>query len=287
MSQNHFNCTLSPSTVTKSRCTAIVKWQMRATIKFTMTNGGWQGRGEAIIIRRADVERAHDYARSHCKLRDYLLIRLPMKIGLRTTEICTLTIENINFESCNFNVLDSKNKRFYPLPLDVLTLQFIKDLINDRAEGNVFIREDSWKIKRQNKPLSRVAVWHQIHKIGLEAGVERLSPRLLRHYFAAHWVYVEHKSKQTLQTILRHKNPLTTEFYLARLSFFEDMEKEYRRTRQPYINTREVSDFYREHCSKCEREQTCKFVDQVSSSPWASGCRFYKPKKEELTKNVR
>lgn len=277
----HFKSSLS--TVTKSRSIAIVKWTVRATIKFAMTNGGWHARGEAIIVRRTDVEHVHDYARVHCKLRDFLLVRLPMKIGLRTTEIGTLTIEDIDFESRSFEVLDSKKKRMFPLPLDVLTLQFIKDLIGDKTEGPVFTRE-TWKM-RQNMPLTRGAVWHMIHKIGLEAGVQGFSPRLLRHYFAAHWIYVEHKSKQTLQTILRHTNPLTTEFYLARLSFFEDMEKEYRRTREPYIDTREVSDFYREHCAKCDRLPTCKYVDQVSGSPWASGCRFYKPKKKELIRH--
>lgn len=285
MSQNHFNHTLP--TVTKSRCMAVVKWTVRATIKFTMTNGrGWHGRGEAIIVRRADVEHVHDYARVHCKLRNFLLIRLPMKIGLRTSEICTLTIEDIDFESRSFQVLDSKKKRFFPLPLDVLTLQYIKDLIGSRGEGNVFVREDNLKIARLKKPLSRTAIWYLFHGIGVKAGVQDFSPRMCRHYFATKWFIVEKKSIEGLRRILRHKNLATTTMYLARLVFFEDIQKEYQHTQEPYIDRAgfepATSQFYHEHCSKCERKQTCKYVDQVSSSPWASGCRFYQTKKEMI-----
>jgi len=265
-----------------------------------MTNGGgrgeWHGKGEAIVIRRSDIEHVHDFARVHCKLRDFLLIRVPMKIGLRTTEITTLNIEDIDFSTRSFRVLDSKKKRFYPLPLDVLTLQYIQDLIGDRAEGTVFAREDNPEIARQYKPMSRTAIWYLIHGIGLAAGVKGMNPRILRHYFACKWVQDMKKpgSKKTmvgLQRTLRHANIATTMFYTVRLTFQEDIEDEYHDMQEPYIvrggiQTRATSQFYRDYCSKCEREPTCKYVDQVGANAWASGCRFYKQKKEEYTKNV-
>lgn len=285
MSRNHFKPSLSRAT--KSRSIPVVKWTFRAKITLTMRNGGWHQRGEAIIIRRADVEHVHDYARVNRKLRDFLLIRLPMKIGLRTNELITLNIEDIDFQSRSFRVLDSKKKRFYPLPLDVLTLQYLQDLVGARGEGNVFTRQDNWKVRVQHKPLSRVAVWYLVHGIGLAAGVKALSPRVLRHYFACKWVQDMKKpgSKKTivgLQRILRHANIATTTFYTARLTFEEDIEAEYHDMQEPYIATREVSKFHREFCSKCEREPTCKYVDQVVASPWASGCRFFKQKKEMI-----
>lgn len=310
MSQNHLN--RSPSTPTNSQTTtfniiATVKWSIRVKKQFpsgeaiTMTNGGWHARGEAIIIRRADVEHVHDYARAHCKLRDFLLVRLPMKIGLRTTEIRTLNIEDIDFQSRSFQVLDSKKKRMFPLPLDVLTLQFIKDLIGARVEGNVFTREDSWKIARQNKPLSRTAVWYVVHGIGVKAGVEGFSPRTCRHYFACKWLEEMRKpsSKKTivgLQRILRHNNIATTTFYTAQLTFEEDIADEYHDIQEPYIAggmprvgfeaTSPKGSFYEEFCSHCIHEATCKFIAAMSSCQACSGCRFYKPKKKELMRNV-
>lgn len=243
----------------------------------------WVNRGTPIVIRRTDVKKVHDYARTHCKLRDYLMIRLPMQIGLRVSEISTLNIEDINFGDRSFQVLDSKKKQFYPLPLDTITLQLIKDLIGDRDEGVVFTREDTWKNARRNLPLSRQAVWYVLRNIGVAAGVEGFSPRLLRHFFACKWHEDMKKpdSKKTLEglrRILRHTSLTTTTFYLERLVFFEDIQEEYQEVQEPYIARRQLSPFYRQWCSTCVVEPVCKIIDQACASEWASGCKHYMPK---------
>lgn len=286
MRQNHFNASLSKAT--SVTCNAVLKWKLRFRIKFTMSNGGkqWHAQGEAIIIRRTDVEKVHDYARAHADLRDFLIIRMPIKIGLRTTELTTLERDDINFKTRSFRVLDAKRKRYCLLPLDVMTLQLMENLMDTQAGKFIFHRK-TWTVHRQNKPLTRNAVWSITSQIGLEAGVEGYNPRMGRHYFACKWVEDmkkpgSSKTEADLRAILRHKNPLSLTFYLAKLRFFEDLQKAYHEMQEPYIDTQELSDFYREHCQKCEREPTCKFVDQVSASPWASGCRFYTPKKEVI-----
>ncbi len=245
----------------------------------------WMRRSTPIVIRRTDIKKVHDYARIHCKLRDYLMIRLPMQIGLRVSEIRTLNIEDINFEDRRFQVLDSKKKQFYPLPLDTITLQLIQDLIGDRWEGTVFTREDSLKVARLNKPLSRTAIWYLFDGIGVKAGVEGFSPRLCRHYFSAKWHEDMKKrdSKKTLEglrRILRHTSLTTTQVYLQRLTFFEDLQDQFQEIQEPYIATRQVSDFYREWCSKCRMEPVCKIMDQACASEWATGCKFHVPKQQ-------
>jgi len=270
--QNHFKRSLSA--VQKGRCLAVVKWQAKLSITFTMNNGGFQrGRwqADAIVIRRGDILHVHDYAQKHCPLRDFLLIRLPMKIGLRTGEISTLKIENIDFLSHSFYVLDSKRKELYPLPLDMVTLSLIQDLIKNRLEGYVFTRSHSWRKVKQSKPLSIEEIWHVVRKIGVEAGVPNLNPRLLRCFFAANWVYVEKKSHATLQRILRHKDPATTEIYVGKLVFFEDLQREYEGVQsQPF-----VSDSI---CNDCELLSICKHAPLPSN---VTGCRFLKPKQRE------
>jgi integrase len=302
MSQEHFNRSLSQTRTL--HVTASVKWAIRVKqqillkVTETLPNGGgrqhWQGKGEAIIIRRADVEHVHDYARVNRKLRDFLLVRAPMKMGLRTTELATLNIEDIDFGSFRFQVLDSKKKKFYWLPLDGIWGQLTKDLIGNRTEGPVFRREENQKVKMQNKPMSRTAIWYLFHGIGMAAGVKAFNPRICRHYFACKWIEDMKKpgSKKTivdLQEILRHDSLLTTTFYVARLRWFEDIEAAYHEMQEPHIagmGAQATSQFYRDFCSHCEREATCKYVDQVAGSPWASGCRFFKPKKEELTRHA-
>lgn len=246
--------------------------------------------GQTIVIRRVDVERVETYARDHCDLRDHLLIRLPKRIGLRTHEIATLSIEDINFEDRSFQVLDSKKHRFYPLPLDPLTLQLIKDLVGPRTDGFVF-RHKTYKRKNQDKPLTNVAVWKTIKSIGEHAGVEGFHPRILRHAFAANWIYVQKKSMESLRRILRHKNLRVTHSYLSRLVFFEDVQKEYDEIRAgPFIEqpSRDLNPValkgqnYLKWCSRCDHEFLCKFVEEFCNSKYAATCKYFMPKEQTI-----
>lgn len=230
---NHFKQSLFPSWVRNWNSNAIVKRKLKLTVRFSYTlrdgGGGHRGSwaGEAIIIRRSDIEKVHAYAREHCSLRDFLIVHIPMEIGLRNSEIRTLRIENIDFESRSFEVLDSKKLELFPLPLDMLSLQLIKDLVGDRSEGHVFIHMGSWTSVKHDEPLSRVEIWQIVHDIGEKAGVKGVNPRLLRHYFAAHWIFDLKGDIVVLQRLLRHKNLAITTIYVSKLSFFEDIQKAY------------------------------------------------------------
>jgi integrase len=229
---------------------------------------GWPGK---VAIRRVDIERIHDYARKNCSERDFLLVRLPMQIGLRTGEIATLCIENIDFETRTFQVLDSKKKVLYPLPLDVLTLQLIRDLCGFRTHGYVFRQSRSWKYSRGDKPLTDATIWTVIHNIAREAGVPGFNPRMLRHYFAAHWIYDLHNSVPALQTILRHESLESTQVYVGRLSFWEDVQREYDGIRNGPIVESQVEETnpiqaqgaHAKVCSDCAAVQVCKFAAQM------------------------
>jgi integrase len=259
---------------------------------------------EAIIIKRSDVERVHEYAREHASPRDFLLIRLPMKIGLRTSEIRTLKIENINFHERSFMVLDSKKYTFFPLPLDVLTLQLIQDLNGMKNKGYVFEHKNSWTYTKKDQPLSRVQIWTIIHEIAEKAGVPGFNPRILRHYFAAMylreqeekpgWIKKRRRTLETLRKILRHSHLGVTQIYLSKLTFFEDMQEEYESVQnEPFEEFPDIiekfsqqNQLYRQLCAKCKHEPICKFKEQLQLSPWAEGCRFYAPKIEVLNESI-
>jgi len=228
----------------------------------------WPGK---VAIRRADIERIHDYARKNSAERNFLLIRLPMQIGLRTGEIATLCIENINFETRTFQVLDSKKKVLYPLPLDVLTLQLIRDLCGFRTHGYVFRQSRSWKYTHGDKPLTDATIWTVIHSIARDAGVPDFNPRMLRHYFAAHWIYDLHNSVPALQTILRHESLESTQVYVGRLSFWEDVQREYDGIRNGPLAESQIEETapvqtqgaHAKVCSDCASVQVCKFAAQM------------------------
>jgi integrase len=199
-----------------------------------------------------------------------------MKIGLRNSEIRMLRIENIDFEDRTFQVLDSKKYELFPLPLDILTLQLIKDLIGKRQEGYVFTHQGSWTHVKADQPLSRVEIWQIIHDIAEKAGVKRFSPRLLRHYFAAHWIYVEKKNVVTLQGLMRHSDLSVTFFYTRRLTFFEDWQREY-----DGVKNGPFQEFEKESnpvsiedsvCKNCSNLSICKFAPLPSC---VSRCRLF------------
>jgi hypothetical protein len=258
--------------------------------------GNWAS--EAIIIKRSDVERVHDYAREHACLRDFLLIRLPMKIGLRNSEIRTLRIENINFHERSFKVLDSKKYELFPLPLDVLTLQLIQDLIGTRREGYVFTHQGSYTHVKADQPLSRVEIWQIIHDTAEKVGIKGFNPRILRHYFAAHWIFVLKKSLVVLQRLLRHKNLTVTTIYVSKLSFFEDIQIAYEEIQNgPFqefqqesaevagsnptrVQTPAVTPNLEESiCKFCSNLHLCKFAPLASC---VTSCRLKMVKKEGI-----
>jgi hypothetical protein len=253
----------------------------------------YRGSADAIIVRRVDILRVHDYARQHCDLRDYMLIRLPLKVGLRTGEICSLRIEDIDFCNHAFSVTDSKRKRAYPLPLDPISLQLIQDLVGQRLTGYVFTQKASWKNARAGKRLTDSTVWIRVKRIAEAAGVNRFNPRLLRHFFAADW-NLQKKNIEVLRRILRHKSLAYTQFYLARLMFWEDVQREYESVQDgPFVGDVKsqslqmqsaepmLSSFYQEWCVNCASMHVCKLIDQTPA--WATGCHFYVVKEEKAS----
>ena len=236
----------------------------------------WPGR---LVIHRADIEKIHDYAQKHCTQRDFLIIRVGMKIGLRTGEIATLRIEDIDFEARSIKVLDSKKKVYFPLPLDPVTLELIKELCAFRTHGYVFTRARSWKHVKGDKPLTIQNVWHIVHRVAYEAGVPNFTPRDLRRYFAAHWVRDQDKSLAGLQELLRHQDAETTMIYVNKLSFWEDTQKEYDGIKKgPFVETEpspQRSGGLARVCSDCTALPVCKFA--VSMPSCAMACTYRVP----------
>jgi integrase len=206
-----------------------------------------------------------------------------MKVGLRTGEICSLRVENINFEDKTFYVVDSKRKKLYPLPLDVLTLQLIQDLIGPRREGYVFTREvysRSWSHAKTGKPLCVATVEARLKKIAEATGVKGFTPRLLRHYFAVEWLRAG-KNLELLRQILRHKSLAYTQFYLSRLVYFEDLQSEYESIQMGPLSPSwqdKTENLTPAICRKCEKLPICKLADKMPS--WVTGCQYFSPEQK-------
>jgi hypothetical protein len=94
---------------------------------------------------------------------------------------------------------------------------------------------------------------------------------MLREYFAANWAHTERKSLPTLQQILRHKSLETTQIYINKLVFFEDVQAEFDGVRNGPLMAESV-------CEGCSVVSVCKYAPLPDC---VEGCRF-KPKIKEM-----
>jgi site-specific recombinase XerD len=252
---------------------------------------------KTIVLRRSDFQRLHDYVLNHASKRDFCLIRVPMKSGLRPGEIRTLRWENVDFTHQVLQVRDSKKHRLIAVPLDLATADYLRELKGERSEGWVISRDPNGRAWRESpNPLSLEQLHHIFRKWARAAGCETWQKmRLydLRHYFAATWVYPGHGKKpgnlHALSQILRHETLLSTQVYLSRLVFFEDLQAEYDRLQTSPFNVDQTmsegagvpgvgNKFFDEFCRVCVLQPTCKFVEEAMSSLWASSCRWFTKK---------
>jgi integrase len=90
----------------------------------------------------------------------------------------------------------------------------------------------SWRKTKADQPLTKQTVWTIIHNIGKVAGIDGLTPRHFRQWFAAEWYYNASESERDLpelQRFLRHEKPGTTLDYVNSMVFQENMDAAYRR----------------------------------------------------------
>jgi len=240
---------------------------------------------DPIIIRRSDIETLLAYPKSD---RDQLILSLPAKLGFRSNEIRMLRRELVDLEGGCIYVVDSKKHRKYPIPLPWDVANLIEKCM---TPGMEFIIRSGSRNKRPDidRPLHRGFIYYITRRLAVKAGLpnwDQVNTTLLRHYFAATWVYVLKGSIETLRRIMRHKNLGYTQYYLARLVFFEDLKSEVDRLRQiPNLEGGKTqisefdyqsSDFFVEYCSNCAHLSVCKYcAEACASSAWSTGCKRY------------
>jgi len=133
--------------------------------------------------------------------RDHLIFRTIYATGLRVSELCSITIEDIDFEEQTIRVV-GKGGKIRVVFIDAQTLSDMEQYIKNRIFGPVFIGQ-------QNKPISPRTVQH-IFKQYAPAGI---TPHKIRHSYASE-LYRRSKNLRVVQDNLGHASIRTTEVYL-------------------------------------------------------------------------
>lgn len=261
----------------------------------------WHSKTTTIIINRTDIEQL---LRVRKPVRDQLIHLLAAKMGLRTGEIANARIENLDLAKGHLYITDSKNKELYPIPVSWEIGNLAEQVIGDRTEGWLIHRRHMANHgSRKGKSLTDTQIWLIVRNYAIKSGIatwQQVSPRLLRHYFAA--TFAKGKdgrpgNLEVLRRILRHKSLAHTQIYLSRLIFFEDLKEEYDRIHDvPHIEEQgsnpgatsivssspvkvykrplEQTHFFQDNCSECEHRLVCRFMEEGCRSEWATSCRF-------------
>jgi len=252
-------------------------------------SSAYPSRAKPVIIHRSDIERLLAYPK---KPRNQLIHELAAYMGFRTGEICTERIEWMDFESGKCLVRDSKKHQLYPIPLNYRVAKLVAKVAGDRTEGLLIRRfEGSWRISRGEshltEPLSIVEIWRLTRRHARKAGIlnwQKYTPRLLRHYFAASFAKGKDGKPgnlEVLRRILRHDSLASTQVYLARLIFFEDVQDEYDRIhklpieKENKLSFKKLNNQTTQQCLACPARCVCRHIEEAINAEWATGCKFY------------
>jgi len=263
-----------------------VEINLTAQWEFSQT---FPSRAKPIIIHRSDIDKL---LATRKKPRNQLIHELAAYMGFRTGEICTERIEWFDFETGRCYVMDSKKLELYPIPLNYRVAKLTAKVAGDKTEGLLIKRFQGGRAikmgdSRYEEPLTGDAIWQVVRRHARKAGIRNwqdYNPRLLRHYFAA--TFAKGKdgkpgNMEVLRRILRHDSLLSTQFYLARLIFFEDVQDEYDRIHklpleeENRLSVKKLNNQTTQQCLACPARSVCKHVEEAINAEWATGCRFY------------
>ena len=179
------------------------------------------------IVYRAHFKRLLSLPMS---IRDKLVIELPTLQAFRSGEVSTLRAEHVDIENGDIQVLDSKKRQLFTLPLDPTVAEHIIQL--NIHEGYLITGR-----KRTGLGLHVTHVERIWADRCIEAGVPVMSPRMGRAYKACSMIYGfspttgarrPKKSVVCVMHYLRHDNLQSTQHYVAspNLVYYEDFKAE-------------------------------------------------------------
>lgn len=178
------------------------------------------------IVSQRDFSRILDAPRD---LRMKLILRLLHDLGLRTTELMSIKIEDVDLENKSIQIVDSKKHIPFSLPLTSKCCELLTEYINGRVHEWLF---PSSYMTEKNRHLGDNWLQVQIKKLACQLDLNnwnRWSPRTFRRRLARFWV-IKKGSLTGLQDILRHNRVSTTSIYCDGIRFLEeDTRAEYDR----------------------------------------------------------
>ncbi|MCX5784264.1 MAG: tyrosine recombinase [Elusimicrobia bacterium] len=167
------------------------------------------------FLDRRDMEKllSRPAGNNFARLRTAAAVDLLYSTGIRITELLTLRLESVNFQSGWLRVFGKGSKERI-VPVNQAALGTLKNYLEARelkfgAKGS----DAELFLNKSGRHLSRVQIWKDILNLGKEAEVSIKShPHLFRHTFASHLVQAG-ADLRSVQEMLGHSSLNTTQIY--------------------------------------------------------------------------
>ncbi len=148
-------------------------------------------------------------------VRDRAMLELFYSSGLRVSELCSLTLQQVDLEHGFVRVFGKGSKeRVVPLggqARDAVQAYLATSrprLLKPRTGSELFLSE-------RGRAISRKTLWHIVKQAARRAGLDaRVKPHLLRHSFATHLLRGG-ADLRAIQEMLGHASIATTQIYTA------------------------------------------------------------------------
>lgn len=148
-------------------------------------------------------------------LRDRAFLELFYSSGLRVSELCSLTLQQLDLEQRLLRVY-GKGSKERTVPIGSKAAEAIEaylangrpELVRPKTGSDLFL-------SARGVAISRKTIWHWIKQYARKAGIEKpVKPHALRHSFATH-LLAGGADLRVIQELLGHSNIATTQIYTA------------------------------------------------------------------------
>lgn len=144
--------------------------------------------------------------------RDVAILELLYASGLRASELCELSVSDVNLQVGVVRVM-GKGRKERIVPVGRAAIEAIERYLATTRPRLLKRAHDRLFVSRTGKPLDRVALWLIVEKHARHAGLlKTVSPHTLRHCFATH-LLSGGADLRVVQELLGHADVGTTQIY--------------------------------------------------------------------------